>query len=199
MTNKLASLRRRLARVKPWVAVAALVAIVLVGYYFTLGIQYWVTSNQITSMSSQISHLSLAVQGEQMLPDEQKLKEELAYQEGRLEDLGGPLSGETDALVAAVSSIAREARVGLSSVAMGDLEIRGHGDIQYRVQPMSVALKGQRDAIYSFLSLFSQEAGGPIANVAKISMSDIDKLTSAQVQLLIYLAPEGTSGEEEAE
>ncbi len=194
MPKSLAELQRHLSRVKPWVAVAALLAIALLGYYSIMGMNYLNASGEVASLNSEIQLLSRRLGPTP--PDMEALKaeqESLGQQLEGLRDLFG--SREGDDLVAILSDTAQETAVALGQVAVGDSRPETQGEIQYRIQPMTATIEGEAVDIYRFLSLLQQKV--PVASVKGIDISGLDGLASAQVQLLFYLSPEATSEKQE--
>ena len=57
MVTALAGLRNRIPRVKPWIAVAVVVAVVLVAYYGYQGFQYYTASGELDSATKSVTLL----------------------------------------------------------------------------------------------------------------------------------------------
>ena len=194
MPKSLAELQRHLSRVKPWVAVAALLAIALLGYYSILVMNYLNASEEVASLNSEIQLLSRRLGPRP--PDMEALKaeqESLGQQLEGLRDLFG--YREVDHLVAILSDTAQETAVALGKVAMGDSRPETQGEIQYQIQPITATVQGEAVDIYRFLSLLQRKV--PVASVLGISISGLQGLASAQVQFLFYLSPEATSEKQE--
>ena len=60
MPQNLAELRQMLSRVTPWVGVAVILAVVLLGYFLVQGWRYWQASS-ITTTDCQIWYLILRI------------------------------------------------------------------------------------------------------------------------------------------
>ena len=83
MTEFWAPLRQRIPNVKPWVAVAVLLAVGLLGYNLSLGFRYWTESRELASNTREIDSLSDALRRTETV-DEAVLKEELSLREEQL-------------------------------------------------------------------------------------------------------------------
>ncbi|MEE9247649.1 MAG: hypothetical protein V3U79_03015 [Dehalococcoidia bacterium] len=194
MPKSLADLRRHLSRVKPWVAVAALLAIALLGYYAILGMRYMDASGEVTSLNSQIQLLSRRMGPTP--PDIEPLKAELESQGQRLEVLRDLFAyQEADHLVGILADTAQETAVALGQVSVGSIRLEIQEEIKYRIQPMTATVQGESVDIYRFLSLLQQTV--PVVSVSSINISGLEGFPSAQVQLLFYLSPEAASEKQE--
>ena len=194
MPKSLVELQRHLSRVKPWVAVAALLAIALLGYYSILGMRYLNASGEVASLNSEIQLLSRRLGPAS--PDMEALKAEQESLGQQLEGLRDLYSyQEADDLVAIISDTARETAVALGLVAVADSHLETEGEIQYRIQPMTATIQGKAVDIYWFLSLLQQKV--PVASVIGIGFSGLEGLPTAQIQLLFYLSPEAASEKQE--
>ena len=190
MVSSLTELRQHLSRVKPWVGVAVLLAVALLGYYSVLGMRYLDASERVASLNSEIRQLTASLG--KPLPDEEALRAERESQEQRLKTVRSLFNyPESDDLVGVFSATAREAAVALGQVTVGDRRLEPLGEIHYWTQPMVATLQGETVDIFMFLSLLQQKV--PMAQVVSISMSGLEGLPSAQVQLVFYLSPQAAS------
>ncbi|MCH6552303.1 MAG: hypothetical protein IH804_09875 [Planctomycetes bacterium] len=57
MPQNLAKLRQIISRVKPWIGVASIISVVLLGYFLVQGWRYWQASGDVSSLKSQIKKL----------------------------------------------------------------------------------------------------------------------------------------------
>ena len=192
MKDHMVALRRRLSRVSPWVAVASLLALAIMGYYSTLGVRYWETSRQVASLTRQVEGISDRLQ--EQPPNEETLAAELFSQEQRLMQMGSR-SGNLDTgyLMPILTSTARDAGIDLLSIATGEISLTVQDDIRYQARPMTLTLQGPTTRINRFLLLLHQ--GTSLVTVSSFRMSGIDGVPSAQVQLLfhLYLLPDAVS------
>ena len=183
-------------RVKPWIAVAVLLAIVLVGYYLFLGVRYGLAFQQMASLAGQIEQKS---QGAFVLPDSEALELSLATGEQLLQEhrvwYSRPHKND---LMAQLSDVARESRVELISVTGADPLEETRGTVQYQVQPMTVNIQGDEpEDIYRFISLLSEPP--PVATVSSISISGFDGGSTAQIRFLLFFLPEVAPENQEGE
>ena len=116
--EELAALLRRLRKVRPWVAVAAVMALGLAGYFGLIGVRYLQADGDIDAMEQQARLLQLATS--RTGPDEGAAMAALAAAEQRLAlaeaafDIGG-----SEGLVAILSEEAARVGLSLKSIAFG--------------------------------------------------------------------------------
>ena len=187
MAKVLAALQRRLPRVRPWVAVAALLAVALLGYDTVLAARYWEGSRQVASLTNQVQQLSAQLQKQPS--DQGALEAMLLSQEQRLEGLRSSFSDlDTDNPMALLYSTAMETGVDLMTVSAGEVSSEIRNEVEYPTLPMILTLQGPAPQLYGFLRLLHQRA--PAIGVSSFRMSGLDSTPSAQVQLLFYLLPQ---------
>ena len=190
MTKLEAAWMQRFPGIKPWAAVATLLALILFGYYTVLGVRYWTTSGQASSLTDQVSRLSATSQAQSPY-DEETSKAELKSQEMRLEETSDVFSYLVVAeLVALFDSTAKDTGVDLVSVVEGDPSLAIHQGIQYQTQPATVTLRGQTSRIYGFLSLLRLRVA-PVT-IAGIRFAGLEGSPLAEIQLQFYLSPQPT-------
>ncbi|MFQ5873205.1 MAG: hypothetical protein ACE5JL_05320, partial [Dehalococcoidia bacterium] len=139
MSQSLTQLKQYLYRVKPWVAVALLVAVVIVGYYSILGFRYWNASGEVDSLNSEIRTLT---------PKIRNLSTRMEAFEGEEALLGTLLDTvpsrfsyiEPHNLVGILSATARESAVDLLRVSVGNGHPETEGDVEFWIQPMDTTL-----------------------------------------------------------
>ena len=177
-------------RLKPWIAIAVLVAVVLGGYSLFLGVRFGLALQQAASVTSRIEEKS---PGSLVLADNQALELSLATGEQQLEQgrewyALPPNNG----LMARLSAVAGESRVDLISVTGVDPVEETRGTVQYLVQPMTASIQGDDpEDIYRFVSLLSETP--PVTTVSSISMSGLAGLdggTTAQIRFLFFFLPQ---------
>ena len=190
MSKYLAELKQRLPRVKPWIAVAVILAVTLAGYYFVLGTRYLKASGEVISIEEQIRLQTRILR--QQIPDEVALKAERASGEHRLKELRTLFTySETGVLMGILSDTADDALVGMDRIELVDTRMETLGGIQYQTVPVTTTVRGDTLDIYQFLSLLQQKVPG--ASVSDITLSGLDGSPKAQLQLLFYLLPEASS------
>ena len=193
MKEDLIKLKRLLSRVKPWVAVALTLAVVIVGYYGVLGLRYFKVSQEFPSLTSQIQQLARGARGQ--APEEQLVMTELESLQLRLEKLQRLFDyPETDDLMAIMADAAQEISVTLRSITIGDANSDILNGTAFVVQPVNVTVKGKPDSIYGFMSLLQEKI--PVIVVTSIRLSDIDAKPTGQIDFVVYLSPEAESEDE---
>lgn len=183
--------QQRLPKVRPWVAIVLLLGVGLLGYYSTLGMRYWKSSDQVTDLTNQIRQLSRT--------ERQKLPESgaLTTSADSLDQLRGLFSyPSTDDLIAILTSTAKETQVDLGSVVVGDPQAKTRGELKYQTQPISITIQGQSTDIYRFFSRLYETV--PVAALSRINIANLERNPVAQAQVLFYLSPEAIQEKERA-
>ena len=193
MKEDLIKIRILLSKVKPWVAVAVLLATLVVGYYGVLGARYLKVSQEFPSLTSQIQQLARGPRGQ--APEEQLMMVELESTQLRLDELQSLFDyPETDDLMAIMSDTAREIPLVLRSITIGDASTEILNGTLFQVQPVNVKVKGKADSIYGFMLLLQEKI--PVIVVTSIRLSDIDAKPNGQIDFVVYLSPEAESEDE---
>ena len=89
--------------------------------------------------------------------------------------------------MAAVASVASAASVELTSMNPDTPRSEVLGELQYQVQTLAIAVRGETADLYSFLSLLHQQV--PVVIASNISIGGFGGRPQAQLQLLFYLSP----------
>ncbi|MFQ5934315.1 MAG: hypothetical protein ACE5KI_06705 [Dehalococcoidia bacterium] len=187
MSAALAELKRYSSRIKPWIAVALLLAVAIVGYYSFLGLRYFNASGEVNSLNSEIGQLTSSLR--RLSLDAEALQHDIETQEQPSETVRSLFSYlESYDLVGILSATAQESAVTLGRVDVGDGNLETQGEVQYLTQPMTAVLQGNISDIYRFLPLLQQKVPG--TRVVRISISGFEGSSSAQVEILFYLLPE---------
>ena len=193
MKEDLIKIKVLLSRVKPWVAVAVLMATLVVGYYGILGARYFKVSQEFPSLTTQIQQLARGTRGQ--APEGQLVMVELESVQLRLEELQSLFDyPETDDLMAIMSDTASEIPLTLRSITIGDASTEILNGTVFQVQPVNVTVKGKADSIYGFMSLLQKKI--PVIVVTSIRLSDIDAKPNGQIDFVVYLSPEAESEDE---
>ena len=186
MDDIVGEIRRIRSRLTPWATVALILGVLLFGYYILLGMRYFNASNQIESSNSEISDLRVGLR--RVPPKEEELKAEVESFKQELEVTYGLFKLlESDDLVTILTTTAQETSVNLQKVVSADTAPKILGEIQYSTQPMVLTLQGKTVDIYGFLSLLQRKI--PVVQVIDITLTGLEALPTAQVQLLFYFAP----------
>ena len=191
MNSSLRDIGNQLAKVKPWIALAIVVGLGLLGYYGFLGMTYLGASEDVSALESEIRAVSATLR--RPPPDAEALQGELELQEKRLSAVRGLSSNlHSDDLVGILAATARETDVFLSRIGIGDGATELLDGVRYQIQPMSLNLVGKetRD-IFQFLTSVQQKV--PLTSVPTINITSSDAELAAQVQIEFFLSPQTTA------
>ena len=191
MNSSLRDIVRQLAKVKPWIALATVLGLGLLGYYGWLGMTYMGASEEVSTLVSEIRTVSAALR--RPAPDAEALQAELDLQDKRLSAVRGLSSNlHSDDLVGILAATARETDVFLSRIGVGDGGTEQLDGVQYQTQPMSLTLAGEdtRD-IFQFLTSVQQKV--PLTSVPTINITSSDEERAAQVTIVFFLSPQTKS------
>ena len=190
MSQSIAELRRHLSRVKPWIAVAVFLSVVLLGYYAFLGIRYLKDSDEVDSLAAQQEQLTTTLS--RISSDQEALKVQGESRQQQFDDASSLFNYlESYYLVGILSDTAQESSIDLQRITVADERQETQGGIEYSTQPMSATIRGETLDIYRFLSLLQEKVPG--TSIVNISMSSLEGLPLAQVQILFYLSAEAIS------
>lgn len=190
MLKQMALLHQRMLRVKPWVALTVLLAVVLLSYYIMLGAKYLMATAQASSLSSEIQERSGALK--ENVPGEKPALSALEFSQRHLGELRASFTyGHTEALMAAISTTAQESNVNLLSITSGDPQGKALQGIDYQVHPVSVVLQGDPSNISRFLSGLHRKV--PVTAVSDITLSLEEVPPRARLQLHFFVLAQGVS------
>ena len=191
----LAEAQLYLSKVKPWALVAAIVALMVLGFYSVEGWRYWQAWDQSRVMTNQIQQISAKLNQE--LPEVEISDGELDLRQRRLDYFEDMFKqSDISRLISIVSTTSWDSGVELPSISVGDPAFQEVGKTRYRTQSMSLSAQGDVRDIYRFLANLQQEL--PVLSVPKISISEPGPDSTAQIELVFYLQPETISDEEAA-
>lgn len=197
LPKNLAEVREYLSRIRPWAAVAMLGAIVLLAFYTFQALQYWEAWNDTKTMNQDIERISRKL--DKGVPRSENVSEKLASFQERRQYLRSLYHyPDTAGLMGIISSTSWDAGVDLPSISAGDPTLQNIDGMKYRVQPLSLTMRGTTPDIYRFLSTLHQKV--KVLSVPGVNISSPGaEETTAQVQLNFYLSPEPITGEEGAD
>lgn len=179
--------RRYLTRVKPWVAVALVIAVVLIGFYLVLGMRYRHDSQQAASANNQLGRISGQLR--QKALNIEALETGLKSQEQQLNEAIQTFNHrQPEDLVYILTTTAKETGIFLPKVTLGELGTETKSNVQYQVQSIAVIVQGTTPNIYRFLSVLQDKVA--VAKVSTVTLSGLEGSPMAQVQLALYLSPE---------
>ena len=221
MPQNLAELRQMLSRVKPWLGVAVILAVVLLGYFLAQGWRYWQASGDVTSLNREIlnSENNTRIMVLAGLAASEELEEQPTAGQRTIEELQRLFSHRSaEDLMTIVAATAVEAAVELTAINPGDLQFKVLGELQYQVQPIVVSVAGTQGStlngrtppetllpsaaniftadLFRFLTLLHENV--PVVSVSGLTISGLGGSPLAQMQLLFYLSPTPIEVEEES-
>ena len=186
MGQDLSKLRKNLARVKPWMAVAAVVALGLLGYYLLLGARYWQASTASAAAREEIRDFERKMRA--VPNDVLLLSSELKGQQARVDALNDLFAvSSTDDLLGIISTTATESAVELRSISSDPPKQELLGNLEFDVQPVGISVQGPIDNFSRFLSLLQQKV--PVVSARDVQISGLDGAPTARIQLVFYLSP----------
>ena len=173
---------------KPWVAVAAVLAISIFGYSGYLGTRYLSASSHVDSLEAQSALLSTPGGGAseispQVLQQQQELlKERLESAEYSLMDL-----------IALISDTAEKTNVSVGSTVLDAAGEQTVGQFRYGTQSVQLSLVGGEENILGFLSFLADKV--PLV-IQSLSLAGLNKAPVADATLIFYMSVATTSPEE---
>ena len=180
-------LRQSMSRVRPWVIVGVILAVLLIGYYGVLGIRYARASEERTTFASDIQRLSRSIKRNVLQLE--ALEAELEPRERQLDELIEVFSYPiTDDLIAVVSAAADQSGVAVTSMQVGNSAVNVRESTKYETQPMTITLEGGTEELYQFLDLLYDHV--PVTDVVNVRITNVDASPSSQVSLRFFLSPE---------
>ena len=191
MPQNLNELGQMLSSIKPWVKVAVVLGILLVGYYFFQGWRYWQAASEISSLDQAIqkSDSNIARWDRIIKSTAEELERGEAKRQRPVEELRGLFSPKpVENLMAIVAASASNASVDVTTMNPGSPRTEVLGEWQYQVQTLSITLRGATVDLYRFLSLLQTDI--PVVSASDVRISGARGSRLAQMDLLFYLAPE---------
>ena len=191
MNGSLRDIGKQLAKVKPWIVLASVLGLALLGYYGLLGMKYMGASEEVSTLESEIRTVSAKLRVP--APDAEALQTELDLQEKRLSAVRGLSSNlHSDDLVGILAATARETDVFLSRIGVGESSTELLDGLLYQTRPMSLTLASEetRD-MFQFLTSVQQKV--PLTSVPTINITSSDAERAAQVQIVFFLSPQTKS------
>lgn len=185
-----------IVKMKPWVSLAVLMAVTLLGYYLLLGVRYWQASSKSDQLSAQIQQASQVVRQILSNGSAQTQVPPSSIEEQRQQVQRLFTNERTDTLVSTLSSIAQETGVAMTSLKLGDPKFETTELIRYQLQPVTITLEGTTNNVYLFLTWLQ-------TRVKTVEINDVatkfDQDTAqSQIQLSFYMSAKEVSGEKGA-
>ena len=179
--------RQTIAKTRPWVLVAFVLAVALFLFFAAQGVRYRQASGNVSSAREEIGRLERATAP---ISEDQIVQEALlAAKRLRLENLHRLFDyPTTDTLMSIVSETAREAGLDLVSMTVERVKIEPRETLQYHVQPISVTIDGPAANVQMFLAALYDRV--PVVVASAPTMVNLDADPSTKLQLRFYLSPE---------
>lgn len=197
LPKNLTEVREYLSRIRPWAAVAALGAAVLLGFYTLQGMQYWEAWEQSRDMSAEIDRIERKL--DRGVPNTGRAVQDLELQQQRQAYLRSMFEYPDAArLIGIVSTTSWDTDVDLPSISAGDPLFKEVGGMEYRTQVLTLTSRGTVQDMYRFLATLHGKV--KVVSVPTISIANPsgDEAT-AQIQLIFYLSPQSISDEKGAD
>ncbi len=191
MNKSLSEYQQYLSRVKPWIAVAVVVGVVVFGYAISVVRGYSSGTDEVASLTAKIDGLS--AKAPQSPPDEAVLMAEQAVEQQMLGSALSLYSYEHQyKIVDMMSEAADEVGVSLTVVAVGNSSAMSQGGVPLFSQSMNTSVTGDTLDIYRFLAVLQDRV--PSTDVTSLTLGSLGANTSAQVHFLFFLSPESVQG-----
>lgn len=194
MERAIEQFRLRLARSRPWIIIAVMMAAGLSLYFAGQGIRYWQVTGDNATLQEDIRRLERATGVLPSSADEQeaKLEAKTLQFDALLQLFEYPA---TDTLMSIVSDTAGVAGLDLVSMTAENVVIVPRGEFQYHVRPISVVLDGSTADVREFLAMLYNRV--PVVVASNARMVNLDSAPSTQIQLRFYLSPEPVPDDDE--
>ena len=177
----------QISKVKPWVAIAVLLAVAILGIYGFQAYRYWSSWEKTGSLTNRADTLTAILSRDE--PSLEESANRLETSRRRLEQLRQEFDyGSIDDLISTLSTTAASTGVGLASITVpcpAPDEVDG---IRYQIQPIVVTALGSPRGIFSFLESLGEPA--PSAVVSSIQLSGLDSASVAKLSIQFYLSPQ---------
>lgn len=187
-------IRRSLSGRRSWIALAAVIAVLIVGYYGILTARYLQASEERETLNTEITRINRALRGSSA--QAAALELQLNPKISELNKIQDAFTyANSDALVGILSETADEIPLDLTSIAIGSSKPLIDGITQYQTQPMTITLKGTTPEIYQFIDNLHGKV--MVTSVSNLRMGNVSgEAASAQVGLEFFLSPEHIAGAE---
>lgn len=177
----------QIARLKPWVAVALLLAAVILAIYAYQAFHYLSSWDKTGSLTARTDTLATILSREE--PALEEIEGRLDVGQQRLKQLRLEFDyASIDSLISMLSTAASSAGVGLASITVSAPAPEEIDGIRYQVQPIAVTALGSPQVIFSFLESLSGPA--PSATVSSVQLSGLDSASVAKLGFRFYLSPQ---------
>ena len=185
--NDLSQLWARLALVRRWVLVAAVLALGLTIYYGVMGVKYWNATRAEGAVREEIRTVSASLQ--RSLPDENLALAQVAQQRSLLERQMAPFpERESTQVLDLITSIASGAGVDVSSVGEPACGAEVFNGVRFLTQPFSLVVFGSPTRVFNFLDGLHRAIPG--LDVRSVGFAEDEDATVAHLEIVVFMLPE---------
>lgn len=178
-------LRQGLPKVRTWVLLATLLAVVVL-YWAYLGVRYIASAGEASRLEKDVAIVMKGLRAPATSPT--SLGQVEAADE-RFKDLATRFKKhDSETFVAMVYEVADASGVGITALVMGKASAKVEDGVQYQLQPLTLNLNGGTYNVISFLEGLHQQI--PALAVADTRLSGSDLEPTAQMQLVLYVSPQ---------
>ena len=190
MTSSFGHIGKQLAKIKPWVGIAVVIGVALLGYYGLLGMNYLKASAEVSTLEEEIRTASASLR--LPVPEIEGLEKERDLQEDRLSAVRSLSTNlHTDDLVGILVATASETDVYLSHVGVGEVQNDQLDEVRYDTRSMSLGIQGEITDMFRFLTSVQRKI--PLTRVPTFGITSADENSSAQVEMVFYMSPQTNS------
>ena len=183
----------QISEVKPWVAIAVLLAVAILGIYAIQSYRGWSSWQRTESLTARTGNLTVILSKDE--PPLADIANWLETDQRKLEELRQKFEYvSVDSLIGMLSAIASSSDVDLVSIAVSDATADEIDGVKYEVQPIAVTAFGNTQGIFSFLESLNEPA--PSAVVSNVQLAGLDSDPVAKLSFQFYLSPETDLDEE---
>ena len=183
----------QMSEVKPWVAVAVMLAVVILGIYAIQSYRGWSSWEKTESLASRTGNLTVILARDE--PPLEDIANQTETSQRKLERLRQKFEYvSVDSLIAMLSTIASSSDVDLASITVSDPIADEIDGIKYEIQPIAVTALGSTQGIFGFLGSLDEPA--PSAVVSSVQLAGMDAESVAKLSFHFYLSPEASVDEE---
>jgi hypothetical protein len=184
---------RLLAKVKPWVAVATVLALVMLGYSAYTGIRYRSLSSEVSELETSIAAhdrtLSTQLSGDEALLAKEA-EEQSTKVQATIDRFSGPVASS---LLAQVANAAESNGLQPNSLAGSTSDSARVGDLDFSTDGVAMALTGNIEDLSDFLDTLRE--GFPGTTLIDMRVVGLEGKPSIQAEIVIHHSPRLASTE----
>ena len=183
MKNDIQKFWNQHIKIKPWIPIAAVIAIGLVSYYGYMGFRYWSDSTLLEDLSARLTQVSVRE------PDFVSQEAHLDSQKEIISEITRPFDfPDADQLTALITQTASESEVDIKSITAIESTPEVSDGILYQVHAYKLAISGDLESMFEFVTRMSQTIG--VTKVDGFKITNPLESPSGSIDLAFYLSPE---------